>query len=399
MKFSLPDKYYKIMWGMTAVGVLSLAAGFILSTERAWLALLTTGYFILCISLVGLLFAAIQFIAGAKWSIVLRRIPETFAAPLWIAAVIIAIVAITAGLHLNHLYEWADPKIVANDEILQHKKGYLNIPFFAIRLVIYFAAWFFLGRMIRKTSAAQDTAKDAATKLRLVKFSAAYTLVFAYSFMLASIDIVMSLQPHWFTTMFPVYMFANGWFGAIASMIIILVIIQKHGGLKEVNAEHLHDLGKWQFMSVVFWAYIGFSMHMLTWYANMPEETYMLEVRLKGVWKLFTIGLWLMHFVIPFFILLSRDLKRTPSRIIKVAWYILFMSFVDVIWVVYGSALGHAGAESKANVFPVGPLEIGAFIGAVGAFGIVFFKAFSKGNEAPTGDVDYDESRHFHQTF
>lgn len=399
MKFALPEKNYKILWGMVGVGVLSLAAGFVLAADRAWLALLSTGYFILSISLIGFLFATIQFIAGAKWSVVLRRIPENFAAPLVAAAVLVGIVALGAALHLNHVYEWADPKIVAADEILQHKKGYLNIPFFLVRLVFYFAVWFFLAKLIRRTSAAQDTAKDTVTKSRLVKYSAIYTLFFAYSFMLSSIDIVMSLQPHWFTTMFPVYTFANGWFGAIAGMIIILVTIQKHGGLKDVNEEHLHDLGKWQFMSVVFWAYIGYSMHMLTWYANMPEETYLLELRLKGVWKLFTILLWMLHFVLPFFVLLSRDIKRTPARLVKVAWYILFLSFVDVIWVVYGSALGHAGAENKVNSFPVGPMEIGAFLGAVGIFGILFFKAFGKGNEAPTGDVDYEESRHFHQTF
>jgi len=325
--------------------------------------------------------------------------PENFAAPLLVAAAIIGVVAIGAALHLNHVYEWADAKIVANDEILQQKKGYLNIPFFLVRLVVYFGAWYYLGHLIRKTSATQDTTKDAATKSKLVKYSAIYTLVFAYSFMLGSIDLVMSLQPHWFTTMFPVYCFANGWFGTLASIIIALVTIQNNGGLKDVNEEHLHDLGKWQFMSVVFWAYIGFSMHMLTWYANMPEETYLLELRLKGVWKAFTVLLWLLHFVIPFFILLSRDIKRAPKRIVRVAWYVLFVSFIDIIWMVYGSALGHAGAESKVNSWPVGPMEIGAFFGAVGIFGIVFFKAFAKGNEAPTGDVDYETSRHFHQTF
>lgn len=399
MKFTLPEKNYKILWGMVGVGVISLAAGFLLSPGRAWLGLLSTGYFILCISLIGFLFATIQFIAGAKWSVVLRRIPETFIVPLIVGAVLIGIVAIGAALHLNHVYEWADPAIVAKDEILQHKKGYLNIPFFLVRLVIYFGAWFYLGHLVRKTSAAQDTAKDAATKSKLVKYSAIYTLVFAYSFMLGSIDMVMSMQPHWFTTMFPVYCFANGWFGALGAMIILLITIQKHGGLKDVNEEHLHDLGKWQFMSVVFWAYIGFSMHMLTWYANMPEETYLLELRLQGIWKIFTVALWLLHFVIPFFILLSRDLKRTPGRLVRVAWYILFISFVDIIWVVYGSALGHADGASKVNSFPIGPMEIGAFFGAVGVFGIVFFKAFAKGNEAPTGDVDYETSRHFHQTF
>lgn len=399
MKFVLPDKNYKILWGMTAIGVVAFAAGFILAPERAWLALLSTGYFILSISLIGMLFAAIQFLAGAKWSIVLRRIPEHFIAPLGVAAVLIGIVALGAAFHWNHVYEWADKKIVATDEILQHKSGYLNMPFFLIRMVFYFVAWFFLGYLIRKTSAAQDVTKDAATKAKLIKYSTIYTLFFAYSFIVSSIDFVMSLQPHWYTTMFPVYTFANGWFGIFGAIIIVLVVIQNNGGLKDVNAEHMHDLGKWLLMATIFWAYIGFSMHMLTWYANLPEETYLLELRFKGVWKTFTLSLWVLHFVIPFFILLSRELKRTSKRILKVAWFALFVSFLDTIWLVYGSALGHADGATKVNVFPVGPLEIGAFFGAVGIFGILFFKAFAKGNEAPTGDVDYETSRHFHQTF
>lgn len=399
MKFVLPEKNYKILWGMLGIGVLSIVAGFVLSSDRTWLALLATGFFVLSVSLVGLLFATIQFISGAKWSIVLRRIPETLIVPLGIAALLIGVVVLGGLFHLNHVYEWFDDAFVAKDEILQQKKGYLNKYFYLVRLVIYFGVWFAMGYAIRKNSVKQDETKDAATKLKLVKLSAAYTLIFAYSFLLASIDIVMSLQPHWFTTMFPVYTFANGWFGAITAVIIILVVIQKNGGLKDVNAEHLHDLGKWLLMSVIFWAYIAFSMHMLTWYANMPEETYLLEVRLKGNWKIFTIALWMLHFVVPFFILLSRDIKREGSRIVKVAWYSLFVTFLDIIWLVYGSVLGHEGAHAKVNDIPVGPLEIGLFLGAVGACGIIFFKAFAKVNEAPKGDIDYETSRHFHQSF
>ncbi|MCX7632956.1 MAG: hypothetical protein N2Z22_06465 [Turneriella sp.] len=397
MRFVLPDKYYNILWGMVAAGVLALGAGFFLATDRAWLTLLATGYFVLSIALIGVLFAAIQFVAGAKWSVVLRRVPETFAAVLPLAAVLIGIVALGAAFHLNHVYEWADAKIVAADEVLQHKKGYLNIPFFLARLVIYFSAWIFLAWLIRKTSLEQDENRDAATKSRLVKYSAIFTVVYAYSWLFSSVDIVMSLQPHWFTTMFPVYTFANGWFGTIAAITILVVTIKRNGGLKDVNEEHLHDLGKWQFMSVVFWAYIAYSMHMLTWYANLPEETYLLELRLKGIWKFFTIALWLLHFVVPFFILLSRDIKRDQNRLVKVAWAVLFVAFLDIVWLVHGSALGHTGNEHLVNSFPVGPMEIGAFFGAVGTGGIIFFRAFAEYNEAPVGDVDYETSRHFHQ--
>ncbi len=399
MKFALPEKYYKILWGMVGIGVIAFAVGFILDANRTWLALLSTGYFVLSIALVGFAFATIQFISGAKWWIVLRRIPETFAAPLWIAGVLITIVAVAAAFHFNHIYEWVDHNIVANDKILQQKTGYLNMPFFLVRLVFYFAVWIILAKLIRKTSNAQDVAKDKETKTKLIKYSAIYTIFFGYSFMLSSIDFLMSLQPHWYTTMFPVYMFANGWFGAIAAMIIILVLVQKQGGLKDVNTEHLHDLGKWLLMATVFWAYIAYCMHMLAWYANLPEETYLLELRLKGIWKLYTIILWTLHFVIPFLILLSSDIKRRPARLSKVAWFCLFVTFMDIIWVVYGSALAHKGQENLVNSFPVGPLEIGAFFGAVGAFGIVFFKSFAKVNEAPTGDIHYEESRHFHQTY
>lgn len=378
---------------MIGIGVITLAVGFMVDSHRAWFAFLGFTFFLLSLTLAGTFFAAIQYISGAKWSVVLRRIPETTVAVLPVIGVLLLIVVAGTVFHLNHMYHWADKAAVMQDTILQKKAGYLNTPFWAIRIIIYIIAWFILGNQIRKMSVAQDASKNAETRKTLVKWSAAYVLTFAYTFTLASIDLVMSLEPHWFTTMFPVYAFSNAAYAGVAGMIIILVTIQGNGGLKDVTDEHMHDMGKFLFMFTVFWAYIAFSQHMLTWYANLPEETIYLEKRLKGIWGVFTVLLWIFHFVVPFFILLSRDIKRNGKRLVKVAWLILFMGFADVVWMVHG------GMDKPMESFPLGWMEVGLFIGAIGLFGYVFFKAYAKSGMAPVGDPNYAESTHFHQTF
>ncbi len=384
-KFTLPTKIQQVLLGFTALGIIALAAGFAVDAHRAWAGLLVFTFFLLILSLAGGFFTALQFISGAKWSVVVRRIPETTVMVLPVVGLLL--IAVFFGIH--HLYEWSHLDVVENDHILKYKSAYLNTPFFIARIVIYFTLWFGLGMALRKVSLAQDESKDPAQRTTLVKLSTAYMLTFAYTFALAAIDLIMSLEPHWFTTMFPVYAFSGLAYSGISAFIILIVTIQKHGGLAEVTEEHMHDLGKFLFVFTTFWAYIAFSQHMLTWYANLPEETYYLEVRLKGDWAIFTAAFWILHFLIPFGILLSRDVKRDGTRLARVAWLTLFMGFVDVVWMVYG------GLNIKG--FPFGWLELGLFFGAVGVFGYIVLAAYSKNAEVPVGDPMLEESKHFHQ--
>ena len=389
--FEAPKYLRSLLMGFAAIGLICLAAGFIVDQKRAWAGLLVLGFFLLSLVLSGGFFASLQFIAGASWSVVVRRIPEMTIPLLPYVGIIFVILFFGIG----ELYEWSHEEVVEKDHILQQKKAFLNTPFFIGRVIFYFIVWYTLGNALKNNSLKQDETKDPKLRLKLTKIGAGYIVGFAYFYALASIDLVMSLEPHWYSTMFPVYTFASlGYFG-IAGLIILASTIKKHGGLEEVTGEHFHDLGKFLFMFTVFWAYITFSQFMLIWYANLPEETIYIERRLgmklnESSWALFTTLFWIGHFVIPFFILLSSQIKKDHTKLVKVAWFCLFMGFVNMVWTIYGGLHIHG--------FPFSWMEAGIFLGTIGIFGSLFFHYFSKVNQIPIGDPQLQESINFHQS-
>lgn len=388
-KFKVPAKLNNIFYALIGVGVITMLAGFIADSHRAWAGFLVTAYYILGVGLFGGFFTSLHFISGSKWSVVLRRVSETMLYMIVVAAVMVAIIIIF-GMH--QLYEWTHEDIMNNDQILQRKAGYLNIPFFIIRALIYFAVWLGFAAYIKKLSLKQDETRDANSRGLLTAVSAGFMIVFAYFLEISSIDLIMSLEPHWYTTMFPLYCFAGIAFTGFAVLILLTSTIKKNGGLKSMNAEHFHDLGKFQLATTGFWGYIAFSQHMLTWYANLPEETIYIERRMQGVWIGFTVFLWLAHFAIPLIILLSSKIKRNYVLLSRVAWLNVFMGFVDVVWMVYGGIQKH-----NAHGFPFKWMELGLFFGAVGLIGYVVLNAYAKVNPEPTGDPFYQESVHFQQ--
>ena len=390
-RFEIPQSIKRLMFGFVGLGIISLGAGFYVDHHRAWAGLLVLAFFLLSLALSGGFFSALQFVSGSTWSVVVRRVPETTVK--LIPYIGVLFVALFFGIH--ELYEWSHKDVVLKDHILQQKEAYLNTPFFIGRIIFYLVIWYLVGNAIRNISLKQDENKDPALRLKLTKISCGYLLCFAYFFALASIDLIMSLEPHWYSTMFPVYTFSSLAYSGVAGWIILLVTIKKHGGLSQVNEEHFHDLGKFLFMFTVFWAYIAFSQFMLIWYANLPEETIYLEKRMGMVsnqpfWGTFTSLFWVGHFVIPFFLLLSRKVKREPHKLVRIAWFCLFMGFVDMIWLVYGGIHIHG--------FPISWMEIGLFFGSIGAFSLLFFHYYGKVNPIPIGDPKLEESVKFHQS-
>ncbi|MDH4261637.1 MAG: hypothetical protein OEV78_01185 [Spirochaetia bacterium] len=388
-KFKVPLKLNNIFYVLIAIGVASLLVGFIVDSQRAWAGLLVTAYYILGVGLFGGFFTALHFVSGSKWSVVFRRVPESMLYLIIVAAVLVAIILIF-GMH--NLYEWTHEDIMNNDHILQRKSAYLNRPFFIIRAVVYLTSWFAVAYYMRKLSIKQDEGHNGPSRGVLAAISAAFLIIFAYFLEVASMDLIMSLEPHWQTTMFPMYCMAGIWFTGFAYVILITSAIKSNGGLKSMNEEHFHDLGKFQLAFTGYWGYVAFSQHMLTWYANLPEETVYLERRLHGVWASFTVFLWLTHFALPLLILLSSKLKRNYVMLSRVAAWNIFIGFVDVVWLVYGGI-----QENNIHGFPFKWMEFGLFLGAVGIIGYSVLNAYAKVNPEPVGDPFYQESVHFHQ--
>jgi hypothetical protein len=285
--------------------------------------------FFLSLALGGLFFVLIQYAAQGGWGVVLRRIGETVFTTLPVMAVLF----LPLLLGLRDLYSWAVPGAADHDALLRWKAPYLNIPFFLIRAALYFGIWSFIALLYYRGSSGQDVSGDPRVSARLRRLAGPAIIVLALTQTFASIDWIMSLTPHWYSTMFGVYFFAGSFVGFIALLSILAAAMRQAGLLETViTAEHLHDMGKLLFAFTSFWAYIAFSQFFLIWYANLPEETIWYKARLEGSWEAVSLLLMAGHFAVPFFYLMGRDVKRRGWTLAVGGLWLLAMHFVDLYW-------------------------------------------------------------------
>jgi hypothetical protein len=285
--------------------------------------------FFLSLALGALFFVLIQYAAQGGWGIVLRRIAETiFATMPVMAALFIPVV-----LGLRDVYSWSVPGAADHDALLHWKAPFLNVPFFLLRAAIYFGCWSFIALLYYRLSRSQDASGDHAVSARLRRLAGPSIIVLALTQTFASVDWIMSLTPHWYSTIFGVYFFAGSFVGFVALLSIVAVAMRRAGLLDTfISPEHLHDVGKFLFAFTAFWAYIAFSQFFLMWYANIPEETIWYKTRLEGSWQAVSLLLMAGHFAVPFFFLMGRDVKRRGSTLALGGAWLLAMHYVDLYW-------------------------------------------------------------------
>jgi hypothetical protein len=370
------------------LGVIVLAATMVRDSGRAWHSFVTSYFFFTSLALGGLFFASFNHVVKAGWSVNVRRIAEAFTA----ALPFVALGAIALFVGGPKLYSWMRPADVANDPLLQHKAGYLNATFFAIRLVVFVALWLWFAKVMVGRSLSQDKTRNDALTVKQTGTGIAFLLVFALSYTFFSIDALMSLAPHWFSTIFGVYCFAGLFQSTMAAVILFTLYLMKKGKLTGfVNENHLHDLGKFMFAFTVFWAYIAFSQYMLIWYANLPEETFFFMPRMEPGWVWVSIALLLFKFVVPFVALLSRWAKRSHGHLAAVSVLILVMQYVDFYWLVYPNF------NEERAVF--GLPEIGGIALFFGLFLFAVTRFLSRNQVVPIGDPRIEESLHHVVTY
>jgi hypothetical protein len=370
------------------LGVIAFALGLMRDPERIWHSYLVSFFFFTSLGLGGLFFVATQHASAAGWSASIRRMPEAMTSFLPYAAV--AAIGLVFGSH--HLYEWLDKSIVAQDYLLQGKSAYLNATFFVVRLVVFFGAWLFFQKKMIGNSVAQD--KDGADKwtLKNATLGIVFLLVFALSYSLFSVDTMMSLQPHWYSTMFGVYCFAGLFQSSIAFIILMILYVMKKGLVKGfINENHLHDMGKFMLAFTVFYAYIAFSQFMLIWYANLPEETIVFLNRSNGPWMGLSLCFPLFKFAIPFLLMLPKWAKRTPGHLALVAFLILVMQFLEMYWIVYPNL------DNNEILFSW--QEIGVALGFLGVFLMAITRFLSKNAVVAFRDARIGEAIHHEVTY
>ena len=340
-----------IAGSLLVAGAVEGGTGYLLETY------LVSFAFFLGISLGALFFVLLQHCTRAGWSVVSRRVAEALAANVWLMAALV--VPVVLGMH--HLYHWADVAAAAHDPLLAGKTGFLNPTFFVVRLVVYFAVWGLMASFLFRTSVAQDESGDPALTLRMERLSAPGMVLFALSLNFAAFDLLMSLDPHWFSTIFGVYYFSASVVVFLAVMPKILYALQVRGILKNaITVEHYHDFGKLLFGFIVFWAYIAFSQYMLIWYGNLPEETEWFLKRQTGEWATVSLILIFGHFVLPFLLLVSRFIKRRPVLLAVTGAYVAVMCWIDIYWLVI--------PEFSPGVARFGLLDVLCFLGMSGVF-------------------------------
>jgi hypothetical protein len=329
------QRFAMIALGVGALGTIGAA---VTDMSRFLSAYLLGFIYFAAISVVAMFFSTLQFLVQAGWSALVRRVPELFAG--FVPFIIIGLLPILFDVWVSHkLYHWADPHIYQPgphfDHVLASKRWYLNTPFFTARIVIYCAIWFLMYRFIVGNSFKQDESNtDYSPTRKNMKRAAPFVLLFALSLSFAGFDLVMSLDPHWFSTMFGVYFFAGNFVSTLSLIAIFIVNLHKGGYIKGITTEHYHDIGKFMFAFTVFWTYITFSQYFLIWYGNMPEETLFFVHRFHGGWEYLGYGLVFGHFIIPFLTLLTQNNKRNPKVLVGIGCWILFMHFIDLSFII-----------------------------------------------------------------
>lgn len=364
------------------VGMLGLAAagiGWWADSTRFFFGYLVAFAFWLSLALGALFFVMLHHLVNAQWSVVIRRVAEALMAPIPVLGLLF--IPLVFGMH--DLFEWMHPEMVAGDHILMSKAPFLNQTFFIIRAVAYFAIWSYLAHRLYRLSVASDSGLTREQLMAMRKTSAYGMLLFSLSITFAGFDWLMSLNPHWYSTIFGVYFFAGGLLSIICLLIVVTMWLRKRGILtREITAEHYHDLGKLMFGFIIFWGYIGFSQYLLIWYANIPEETVWYLDRWDGSWKYVSLLLVFGSFAVPFCIMIFRNVKRALSFQAAVAVWMLLMHWVDLYWVVlptFTKEQGLAGAHFSW-------VDAAAMVGIGGLFFWAFWQKFVAQPTVPVGD-------------
>ncbi|MGN8071519.1 quinol:cytochrome C oxidoreductase [Mucilaginibacter sp. SG564] len=395
------------------VGLITIAGGFLFGYgERTFANLLLCGYYFACVCTAGVFFCALQYVAQAGWSASLLRVPQAFAKVLPIAAAILFII-IFAGLNLTHHTEVGEGKEAVApylyklwhlngvtvkgsenyDPVLAGKAGFLNMPFFLFRIFLFLGAYATFGYLLTKYSNTEDELGGLFYYKKSFTISAAFLVIFGFTQPVFSFDVVMSLEAHWFSTMFGWYNFAAMWVSTLSIITLTIILLRKSGYMQWITQDHLHNLGQLMFGFSIFWTYVWFAQFLLIYYANIPEESVYFLRRWEPEFKPWFWLTIILNFMAPLLIIMSRDSKRATS-VLKATCIILIVGhWLDYFIMIMPGTIGAHG-EWWSQITPI---EIGVALGFAGLFSYLMLNALSKFKSLiPKKHPFLQESLHHH---
>ncbi len=403
--YTFTSKTKSITIGLMSIGLISIIGGLLTTTDnehhtRFWANLLVNGYFYMGIGLLATFFMAIQYVAEVAWSVAVKRVFEAVSSYLPVGAVIFLIILAAGQLHLHHLYHWMDGNVYKEfledgkpnpeyDEVIAGKAGYFAPWFFWLRTLVYVGVWIMFQQGFIRRSVEQDLQGGTVIHFKQMGRSAVFLVFFAVTSTTSAWDWMMSLDVHWFSTMYGWYSFAGMFISAMTTILLFVLYLKRKGYLEQVNDSHIHDLGKWMFAVSFLWSYLYFCQFMLIWYTNIPEETIYFNERLHDfgymalMWVVF-----FMNFLFPMILLMSRDAKRNFGFLVFVGCIIFVGHWLDVFMMVMPATVnGH---------WHLGWMEIGMGLGFLGLLLYVIHSSLAKRSLMVQQHPYLEESLHHH---
>ncbi len=397
MNFTISKRASTLSMILIGVGVLATVAGVLGDHsdhhQRTWSALLVNGFFFFGIGLGALFFYSLQNATETAWSVLVKRVYEAVMGWIPVGAIVMVVVLAAGSMGLHHVYHWMDASLYVEgpnyDPIMAGKKAFLNQPFFWVRTLAYIGTFVFAARWFRKKSLEMDGLTGESlvrTHLLTYRRGALFLVFFAVFSSTLAWDWLMSIDAHWFSTLFGWYVFSGMWVSAMITGVVMVLYLKRKGYLPQVNNSHIHDMGKWVFAVSFLWTYLYFSQFMLIWYSNIPEEVTYFQQRINEhpglMWTTFFI-----NFAVPIVLLMSRDAKRNPRFLIGVGTVIFIGHWMDINMIVMPGAVGH-------HFHGLGLLDAGLFVLFLGAFIRVVLGTLAKAPLTPVNHPYLEESVH-----
>jgi len=373
------------------VGLIGIIASFFIytgdeGTKHIWATLVLVATYFQGITISSGFFLAATYVAYGGWQTALRRVPEAIAMVVPVTALMLFFVLVVPNFIYGYhpVYDWTNKAVVQNDPVIQAKTPYLNLPFFIIRFIFFVGILTTLIYLMRRNSVKEDSHPEIKYYRNNLKWGSLFLVFFAVYILVMNWDWLMSIDAHWYSTMFGWYAFASNWVNGVAVITLIIIYLKRKNYLPQVNNNHLHEMGLLMFAFSIFWTYVTFDQFMLIWYANIPEETEYFRMRYDHFMVFFYL-IWIINFIAPFLVLMSRDAKRKMQVLTVAAIIIVIGHFIDYYLMVY---------PVTVHVPQFGLIEISALLFFAGVFVYSVFTNLGKANLMPKHDPFLQESLH-----